>query len=396
MNILIIDHDPNFTGSTISLIYLLKKLEKNNSLTVLTNKSGVEFQRLKDSSDIVLVKLPAVFNLNIHFNQDYKFFSPLGIYSLFLSIKRFVNGLLFAKRYIKQTKPDLVYVNEYVLMQFSLAAKSLGVEAITHVRSKFIDGNFGVRKLLISKYLLKSNKKIIAISEIEKSQFLIGKNRDTDKIFVVNEFLSSKDFDTSFDQTEIKKRIGLNPNKIVVLFLGGIFNIKGSLLFLKAATVLLSKRSDVVILFIGDQSYHNSSERKYYNECQKLIQDINLNNNFIEISEHIEIKDYFNICDIYVNANQVTHFARPIIEAWAKKKSVVCSNTLHNCNLVSNNKDSLLFEKNDYNDLAEKLELLLENIELRNWIAKEGFEKASQYFNDEVTINQIIKIISIA
>ncbi len=388
MKILIIDHDPRFSGSTKSMFYLIEELRENFEVILLSQKPKGILKQISSQLNIQCLAIPQIFTLNIHFDNDYNIFTPLGVYSVLLSIKRYFIGYKYAKRIFTELKPDLIYLNEYVLLQFASAAKKLEIKTATHIRSQIIKGNFGFRKKLVSKLIAKNCDFIFSISEVEKNQLSkIARSKTT----VIREFLNEENY-MAIDKSQIQQKLGIPKNKTVVLFLGGIYKIKGSLVFLKAARKIIENSDSILFILAGSQMNNTKPNQKYFSECKEFISYNSWNNQFIEIDYNIDAKEYINACDILVSANTFSHFARPIIEAWALKKPVICSDTKHNFEIVNDKNNCLVYKKYDESDLAYKILLLNNNGNLREKIGWNGYNNSLDLFNPQKNIKKISEI----
>lgn len=387
LKLVIVDHDPRFTGSTYSMLYLIDELSSKFDLILLSNKNKDDLDKISDKYGIKCITMSNFYNLNLHFDNDYKLYTLLGIYSIILSLRRFLTGYYYAKKIFLQLKPDVVYLNEYVLLQFVIAAKKMKIKTATHVRSQVINGVFGLRKKIISKLITKYCDYIFPISKTDKNQFKNFEN----KFYIIREFLNEENYITA-DKFQLRKNLSIPLNKIVVLFIGGIYTIKGSLIFLKAAQEIIKNNTNIIFILAGPQINNTIPNKKYFEESIHYFESHSWNNQFIFINKPINSKDYISLSDILVSANTVSHFSRPIIEAWALKKGVICSDTTHNLEIIENQKDALLYSKDNPYDLAEKVTLLTKYPDLLEKIGENGFLKSIDLFSQQKNIKKITSI----
>ena len=76
------------------------------------------------------------------------------------------------------------------------------------------------------------------------------------------------------------------------------------------------------------------------------------------------------------------------IETFAEKKTIIASNIIGNNEIVKDGINGLLFEKDDVNELFEKINILVDNAYLRNQMERNAYkdyvEKYSyQKFKDD-------------
>lgn len=112
-------------------------------------------------------------------------------------------------------------------------------------------------------------------------------------------------------------------------------------------------------------------------------------NTIINPDQHI-IGDVLRSSDIFICASIYEAFCLPVLEAMTCGTAVITTNNGGNMDFVENNNNALLVEKDNINDLVEKMELLLVDSALRNKIAINGVETSKQFSWDK-TINQIVQ-----
>lgn len=92
--------------------------------------------------------------------------------------------------------------------------------------------------------------------------------------------------------------------------------------------------------------------------------------------------------DIYICASMYESFCLPVLEAMTCGAAVITTNNGGNMDFVEENKNALLIEKDNVNDIAEKIKILINNPELRKKISNNGIE-TSRLFNWEKIIDKI-------
>ena len=170
----------------------------------------------------------------------------------------------------------------------------------------------------------------------------------------------------NFFLNQIKER----KDKVRILFVGRNEQRKGAEILLEAYSKLkkdnLSKLCELVL--IGNDI--DKLEPKYpeLRECE-----------FIGHLEGQELySHYFNSDILCSPAIENESFGIVLIEGMASKNVVVASNINGYRELV-NNKNGLLFENKNINDLTNKLTLLIENDNLRFDLEKRGYEFSKNY-----------------
>lgn len=394
--ILFIDHDHRITGSTVSLKYLLNAFKENgfeNILLTSKNEKDIEFisSGIADFVPYGNSKLRTI-ALDTHFSDDEVFLSVIGFKKFFKCTVKFFWGLIVCFKAIRKIKPDLIYVNEYVSIQASIIGSLLKVPVVTHIRSLFLKEKFKYRRKVLAYFIAHFNDLIFPISKVEGNQISFYQPGFSTKIIVAHEFLDSNSFVPVDDIIKTKKSFGFDPAKKLVIMLGGVVPLKGSLDFIKAAANILSKNNYVQFAIAG-KIFDKGPDKfvNYWNECLQIIKQGNFEDSILFMGNVDNIVDLIGVCDILVSPSVETHFARPILEAWAQKKPVIATDILHVVNLVENNVDGLIVGVNKPFEVAACIEKLLSDQQLGNELGGNGFRKAKEKFGKEQGTEIIVK-----
>jgi glycosyltransferase involved in cell wall biosynthesis len=385
--ILFVDHDPNITGSTISMKYLIKGFSINKcEVILLSPKTEKPLEYFKDCQ-IKIIRLEHDIALGLHFTNILKVTTLRGILDVFRLIKKMMVGLCFAVIFLKRIKPDLVYVNEYVLLQFSIAGKLCGISTACHIRSPFIKGTFGIRRYILAKLLLSSNQNVFAISEQEAKQ-ITQTVADKKKIIkIIYEFLDESDYTSEYNIRMFKELLSIPINKKMILMAGGVESVKGTFEMIEAFSKLLNKKQDIYLIIAG--TVNNNSI--YNKKCFDFIEKRELTNSIKIINYTSQIHEIIACSDVIISSSNVSHFSRPIIEAWAQKKAVISSNTNHAMEFIEDGKDGMLFEIGNSDSLANKLFELFSDEKKMITLGEAGYKKAKNMFDAEIGVNKVIQ-----
>ncbi|PJB00121.1 MAG: hypothetical protein CO128_01440 [Ignavibacteriales bacterium CG_4_9_14_3_um_filter_30_11] len=393
--ILFVDHDIGLSGSTISMSYLIKEFCNTGfKVLVLTKNDSKGLKYLSNSGAEIIQYSSSPFKsitLSLHFSDKGSFLSKKWSKNLFKDLIRFFNGIILSVKIINKYKPDLIYLNEYVTIQFALYAKLRSLLVFVHIRSLFIDQKFNIRIMLLKKALKNIPQNIFAITKLEAEQLNSIKNEKV-KIEIVPEFLFEEDFHLSDNLEKIKKSFGTKDSSKIITFLGGIKEIKGSIDFISAIELLSEDYPNVKFILAG-KIFDNTVSQDvypYFKMCNEFIDRPKVKP-FINVLGEIEnIKDLLSISDIIVSCSIESHFNRPIIEAWALKKAVIATDVSHSIKLIENGSDGILVPKNNPKELANKIKKLLNDESLLSNLGLNGYKKAKDNFDGKSYTKKIV------
>lgn len=393
--ILFVDHDNGISGATISMGYLIKQFINNDyKVIVLTSKSqpGVNYLEQFGAETIYYSDSPSrSIIMTFHFTNKTNFFSIQWFKNLVKDLLSFINGVILAAKVLGKYKPEMVYLNEYVTIQFGLVAKLKSIPVVVHIRSLFIDQKFNLRIMLLRKILRIIPDFNFAITEIEANQ-IKGLSNKAGNVIIVPEFLSEDDFKISSDLSQLKKKFDVSGNNKVVTFLGGISSIKGSIDFISSIEYLSENVSNTKFILAGkNRDYKTSSDiHKYYIKCIEYLKRPKIKSRIKVPGEVENINDLLSISDIVISCSTISHFSRPIIEAWAHKKAVIATDIKHTSNLIENEINGILVPANNPRELAATIERLLSDKKLCEEMGKNGYKKAKEMYSEGINTGKIV------
>lgn len=394
--ILFIDDDQERNGSTVSLEYLVQGFyERDYDVSVLTWKVN-EFALtiLRPYAKIIDGRrwyLPSI-SLAVYFTFRASFFSFQGLKNSLKDLIKLVIGFFVSYRVIADIRPDVVYLNEYRVLPAAIAAKVLKILTVTHVRSRFWESKFFIRRYLLAKGILKYCDLLIAITNQEKLQFQpYSKKSEMDKIFVVGEFFPEYSADAA-KIAAIKQEYQFTNDKKIVLMLGGIRYLKGTKFFLQAAELVSDSRKDVIFAVVGVHDIvYEEEDPHYYAQCMQIIEKLKKNDgSACAIGRVLNPLDFIATSDILVSPYVEDHFSRPIVEAWGVKKPIVAVKTKYTIDLVEDNIDGILVDRDDCQGLVKAINVLLDDAVKSNQMGEAGRKKVAEYFEYKKNVNRII------
>ena len=374
-------------------MYIVKAFaQKGYHVNVLTPKQGEMARRLGETGACLLPLKKKRFNsieLESHAFETRKPLTWKTPLLMLHEVLKILIGVAVVSRAIRRTNPRLVYINEHVAMQASLAARIHRIPSVIQIRSLLLNGAFGIRRFLFSRLILRFNDRIFAITESEAQQ-LQPRNSEEKKVKVIGEFFSSLDAQVP-GVRECRAALGLPLDKRIVTMLGGVEEIKGTLVFLRAAELVTNTFSKVFFVLAGTHQTLNERMRSYFSACAVIAERLKQNGWFVDLGQILGTMELINASDVIVAPSMLTHFSRPVIESWGLGKPVVCSKTEHMRNLVDHGCDGLLFEIGDHKMLAKCLLELLVNRKLRERMGKEGKNKVEERFNAKANTAAILE-----
>jgi glycosyltransferase involved in cell wall biosynthesis len=325
-------------GGQMSLVYLLKNLDKNKyefSVFVPYYCSFIEILK-KEGINVEIVPFK----------------------KLFFKIKNF--------------KPDLIHSNSPTTrcsFYGVLFSKILEIPFIWHSR---VLETAGWKERLIAKL----SSKIIVISDVVGRKFSKFYYK-TIKIYNAVDFEGIK---ITKNKEELKNELGIKNEYVVGIF-SRLVKWKGHNLFLETAKKIIENGIKSKFLILGDGEEKENIINK--------IRELGLSNYFLVLGHRENVYNFINICDIVCNFSiEPEPFGRTIIEAMALKKVVFSTNIGGPNEIIDDGIDGFLCEANS-DIISKKIIEVFKNPELMNKIEENAYKKVFNNFNIKTQIEKI-------
>ncbi|RLE49218.1 MAG: glycosyltransferase family 1 protein [Candidatus Methanomethylicota archaeon] len=189
---------------------------------------------------------------------------------------------------------------------------------------------------------------------------------------------------------EVKDKFNIRDDDSVALLVGRLDPMKRQDVAIKA----IAKVEDVKLVLAGNGSFTSSKgglatdkASAWYRKLVKLVKELNIEDRVIftgYVSEE-ELGALYSIADVVLLTSSIEGFGLTTCEAWVFKKPVVVSRGCGSAELVIDGTNGYTFTPNDYDDLAEKVKMVLSDSEKAVHMGEVGFETAKRCFVDSVS-----------
>ena len=174
-------------------------------------------------------------------------------------------------------------------------------------------------------------------------------------------------------------------DEFVVGIVGSIEEVKGQYLVIDAVNKL--RDLNIKALIVG-----HTMDEGYLDSLKEKVKNLGLEDKIIFTGFTKEVDAHMQLFDVNILATPKETFGLVIIEAMANKVCVIATNNAGPLEIIENNVDGLLFDRNS-DDLAKKIKLIYENKDLKEKLIKNGYEKVKKKFNKEIQNKKLFEII---
>jgi len=308
-----------------------------------------------------------------------KYFNPKGI-------------IRYAYNYIKYTRKltmiaqkeeiNIIHTNTAAVLEGIYVSRKLKIPHLWAVHEIIVSPKFMFK--LTSKLMSKFAKVIVADSlavkdHLESSGFFKG------NVQVVYNGIDVKRFHPDNDCNYLYKEWNIPQGTKIIGMMGRVNSMKGQGDFLEAASLIMQKHPDVYTIFIGDA--FEGEEWREEALKQAVIKS--------KYKERIIVRGYRNdsegiykLFDVFVlPSTNPDPLPTVILEAMATGKPIVGYRHGGICEMVKEGYNGLLADVGNTEDLAAKIDVLLEEKYLQKEMGERSRERLLECFSIESYIN---------
>ncbi|MDD4955181.1 MAG: glycosyltransferase family 4 protein [Candidatus Omnitrophica bacterium] len=342
--ILYVNGSCNIGGAEVSLLNLVKRLDKNYLSIVALPCEGELSDRLKKSE--IAVKIIS-----------------LGEFSKKRAFPFLFSTLKLAD-FIKKERINLIHANSiYISEQSYFAARLAKVPCICHVRD--LIPVLGAGKLRLSAF--KNAKKLVAISEAVKKDLVEKLHIPDDKIVRIYNGVDTEEFSPDTGGMELRSEFNLGQEKLIGM-IGRFSPEKGQEIFIRTAAEILKNYSDVKFIIAGDAKL---GSEKFKAEIIELAARLGINTKVIFAGFRNDLPKVLAALDLLVVPSFAEPFGRVIIEAMAMEKPVIAFNSGAAKEIITGECGELV-ELNSTQQLKNSVIRILQNKELASNMGRKG------------------------
>ena len=372
--IVFLDEGRGIGGAERNLINILTYLNNEKfELSVILCKKDKLYSIIKNLKvKVFLMKMPKFLSTSLEIG-NIRIYNPFNIiYDLFLVLFKSFKIFIFLKSHndIQILQTNGMFEHIYG----GIAAKLSKIKCIWHFQDIPVNFLFrfflNILAFIFPEKIIVISKKVKAVffKKIQKKIVLIYNGID------LNRFkLKDKD-----RYNRIKNNFGIKDYEFVIGITSRLVYWKGHIVFLKAASILSKKFSNLKFLIVGDTTFGN---KKYLGRLKRLVEKLNIKDKVIFTGFIDNIEDILGIIDIFVHCSiRPEPFGLNIIEAMASEKLVIATDLGATDEIITNNKDGIIIKPNNPKILANTISEVIVSKEKYNRIGISARQKVEERF----------------
>ena len=288
------------------------------------------------------------------------------------------------KEKVEKINPDVVFTRTMVIPWGAIIASLLNKPHVWLV-NEFGRLDRGLKFYLPFQKVLeiiKDSSNIILTNSNAVKKELFG-NTSEPNILTIGQHIDIPQNTIDEDKNDYFTR--MDATKLIIT--GTISESKGQKDAILAVRELIKRKKDVELIIVG---YSSSS---YLEELKYLVEDENLKEyiRFIDFKENVY--PIINQADIVLVCSRNEAFGRVTVEAMLLRKPVVGTNSGGTLELIKEGFNGLLYEPGNYNQLADRIEYLIENEEKIKEFEENGYKFVKEHFTKEEYGGRVYKLL---
>lgn len=175
----------------------------------------------------------------------------------------------------------------------------------------------------------------------------------------------------------LKKTLDIPKGVVVLTTIGFNIRIKGFDILVKSIQSLMDSnrlKNDIIVLVIGISENSEDS-----NSLRQLIAEAGLNRKIMSLGIRNDINDILNISDIYLQPSRTEGLSLSIMEVLNYSLPVIGTRVGGIPEIVHEGENGYLFEKENVEELADRIEILVNNREVREMMGRKSKVISSRF-----------------
>jgi N,N'-diacetylbacillosaminyl-diphospho-undecaprenol alpha-1,3-N-acetylgalactosaminyltransferase len=300
-----------------------------------------------------------------------------------LNIFKEINTIKNIKEVINKIDPDILHTFMHKPNIYgNLIFHKNTINTVTGLGSFFIHNDFKskiVKKIIELGYKITTkNTKRVIFQNSDDLNYFVNKNIIVKEKVVL---IKSSGIDINKWKNENinfkKETLGIFDDKPIVLMIARVIKDKGVKEYIKAAESLKDKAH---FLYVGDIDKGNKNA---FMPDWKNVKYLGFRR---------DIKELISICDIFILPSYREGVPRTLLEAASMSKPIITTDAPGCREVVEDNKNGFLVPIKDYKTLVQKLEILIDNPDLREKFGENSRIKAEKEFDIKIIVDKYLKI----
>jgi len=251
-------------------------------------------------------------------------------------------------------------------------------------------GSYIVKKDFLHKWIYKRVNYALAISKVIVKNLVDTTPLTKEKILLLHNGIDTNKFDPAkIDRSLVRNKFNLSDEVVLIAMMARFSPGKGHEEFLKSAHHLTKKYDNLKFMIVGEPS---KGEDVYASEIRSMTYELGLTDKILYTGFRKDTPEILAAMDIFIFPSHAEAFGISLVEAMSMGKPSVCSNSDGVLDIAVDGVTSYMFEKQNWEDLTDKIDLLIQSPKVRTELGKAARKRVVELFDIEVFTDKLIDI----
>jgi len=238
------------------------------------------------------------------------------------------------------------------------------------------------------KKLMKRSDALIAVSMYTRKELIELYDVDEQKIHVIYNGVDVQKFKPHGDRFCLRRELELEENRKIVLCVGRLYHRKGLTTLLQSISKVVQKFEDVRFVISGKGFKKSEANLRGWAEKLKIGNYVT----FLGYFPDEKLPDLYAASDIFVLPALYENFPFAILEAQSTGLPVISTKVGGIPEFLTNNKNGLLVEPGDPEQLAQGIMILLQDSELAEEFGRRGRRLVEEKFAWPLIASKVVDL----
>ncbi len=366
IRILFVHHRPELGGAPSSLSYIVANLDRDAFEAHVYTPRGPAAQLFEQSGAIVHTGPVSSFThiwASVYRGRRWLLFVR--------ELAMLVPHVVALRRVLRETRFDVVHLNDSPLVGAALLARRAGLPIVWHLRSALPGDAVDLRSRILRRVIRRVATETISInSDVARSFAATGP--------VIPNAVDLERFRPG-EAAEAKAAACIRPDRPTIGFFGFIYPSKGFREFIEAAARIRDRGTEATYLLVGGavrgEAFFRTPlgrllqrldlARNYEAEAQELVTRLRLGDTMRFVPFTRETADLYRASDVVVAPSRGPELGRPVLEAAATGVPVVASGSETGASILLPGETGVLLPSSAPGEIAEAVVSLLRDEDQR-------------------------------
>ena len=284
----------------------------------------------------------------------------------------------------KRRKIDVFHAHEFAMNTYgSMASALTGIPIVTTVHGRNYYGD-KFRRRLAYRFVSKQSKMVTVSNDIARILTETIGIRAKNVVTIHNGVCVDRFRKEDSTRNQTRALLGLKDGQPLLGTVGNLYTVKGHIYLIKATAIIRETVPDVKTIIAG--------RGKLLDQLRAEVAGLGLERNIEFLGFREDIPQLMQAMDVFVLPSLSEGHPLSILEAMASQKPIVATDVGGLREVVEDGKTGFLVPRGDFESLANKIMIVLENVEFANRMAFEARKKVEKEYNLNIMVKKYVDL----